>query len=86
MFWVGESLDQVKNSITSIKELEKSCNLFFLNQSLTSDPEGSSCLLLTNASNLAENFVDENDKWNDDEESLVHSRPQKRLRRILKSM
>jgi hypothetical protein len=76
MFWVGESLDQVKNSITSIKELEKSCNLFFLNQSLTSDPEGSSCLLLTNASNLAENLVDENEKWNDGQESLVHSRPQ----------
>jgi hypothetical protein len=75
MFWVGESLDQVKNSITSIKELEKSCNLFFLNQSLTSDPEGSSCLLLTNASNLAENLVDENEKWNDGQESLVHSRP-----------
>jgi hypothetical protein len=76
MFWVGESLDQVKNSITSIKELEKSCNLFFLNQSLTSDPEGSSCLLLTNAYNLAENLVDENEKWNDGQESLVHSRPQ----------
>jgi hypothetical protein len=50
----GESSNHVKNSIASIKELEESRNLVFLNKSLPLVDEGISSLILNNASNLSE--------------------------------
>ena len=69
---LGESSKDVKNSIASIKELERSRNLVFLNNNLPEVDEGSSSLILTNASNLSEDLVNDEGRVHNDQEGLVH--------------
>jgi hypothetical protein len=65
---LGDSSEQVLSSINSIRNLEKSRNLIFLEKSGVRE-EGSSSFALKNASNLSEDLIDEEC---DDHEDLMH--------------
>lgn len=58
--------------LRSIKELEKACNLVFLHKSEEANEEGSPSLVLSHASNLSGDFVD--DVYNEilDQEDLSY--------------
>jgi hypothetical protein len=61
---LGDSSDQVKDSIASIKQLERTRNLVFLNKNLLDDDSLS--FVLKNASNLSADLIDEGDKAQED--------------------
>jgi hypothetical protein len=67
---LGDSSDQVKNSIDSINDLEKTRNLIFLNKTI-SGVEDASSFVLKNASNLFEDLVDSADLGQEDQEDLL---------------
>jgi hypothetical protein len=61
---LGNSSDQVKDSIASIKQLERTRNLVFLNKNLSDDD--SSSFVLKNASYLSVDLIDEGEKTHED--------------------
>jgi hypothetical protein len=67
---LGESSNQIKNSITSIKELEKHRSLVFLSKNLL-DVDDSSSFVLRNASNLSVDLIDDGERLQEDQEDLL---------------
>jgi hypothetical protein len=67
---LGESSNQIKNSITSIKELEKHRSLVFLSKNLL-DVDDSSSFVLRNASNLSVDLIDDGERVQEDQEDLL---------------